>query len=156
MRHRHDVMKHPARRSTLLIVLAVLCVLAWQAYQPQHHTAAVGDALPDSGHGVQAAFAAGNSGVWVQAGGRVIRTLPDDNDGSRHQRFILDVGGEHTVLVAHNLDLAGRIPLAVGETLELRGRYEWSEQGGVIHWTHHDPGGREGGGWIERNGVRYR
>ncbi len=88
--------------------------------------------------------------------GTVKRTLADDNEGSRHQRFILTLPGGKTLLVAHNIDLADRVPLNNGDQLSLHGRYETNDRGGVIHWTHHDPDGSTSGGWIEFNGKRYR
>lgn len=85
----------------------------------------------------------------------VKRVLPDDNDGSRHQRFLLQLPSGNTVLVAHNIDLAPRVAgLAEGDTVTVRGEFEWNERGGVLHWTHHDPAGRHQGGWIERQGQR--
>lgn len=108
-----------------------------------------------AGGSVEAAFAAGESDVWLEAAGTVDRILADDDEGSRHQRFILELPGGHTLLVAHNIDLADRVPLARGDRVSLRGEYEWSEQGGVMHWTHHDPKGRKAGGWIEHAGRRY-
>jgi hypothetical protein len=148
----------PARRTTLLALVAALVLLTWQAWQAQQHGSTPGDGRqqPAGAAVVQDAFVTGQSGVWMQVAGRVTRILSDDNGGSRHQRFVLEVGGGHTVLVAHNVDLARRLPLATGDDLVLRGRYEWNERGGVIHWTHHDPAGVEDGGWIERQGVRYR
>lgn len=35
--------------------------------------------------------------------------MKDDNEGSRHQKFILELSTGQTVLVAHNIDLAPRI-----------------------------------------------
>lgn len=103
------------------------------------------------------AFDERRSDVWVESQGRVERLLPDDNQGSRHQRFILTVAPDHTVLVSHNIDLAPRLEaLEAGDTVRLRGEYEWNERGGVIHWTHRDPGGRHEGGFIEHEGRRYR
>lgn len=96
------------------------------------------------------------SKVWMEVNGVVSRLLSDDNDGSRHQRFILTIDQQHTVLVAHNIDLAERIPLSKGDRVRLRGRYEWNERGGVLHWTHHDPSGTIEGGWIEFDGHVYR
>lgn len=49
------------------------------------------------------------SNVQVQSVGRVKAILRDDNDGSRHQKFILTLDNGLTVLVAHNIDLAPRI-----------------------------------------------
>lgn len=95
------------------------------------------------------------SGVMVSGSGVVTRVLADDNEGSRHQRFILSVASGMTVLVSHNIDLAPRVPLSVGDSVEFRGQYEWNSQGGVIHWTHHDPAGRHAEGWIDYDGTRY-
>jgi len=85
-----------------------------------------------------------------------VKLLPDDNDGSRHQRFILKVGNGRTLLVAHNIDLAPRVPLSGSDSLSLRGRYEWNKKGGVLHWTHHDPNKKIAGGWVEYKGRRYQ
>lgn len=105
---------------------------------------------------VESLFDGRRSGIVVEIAGEVERTLADDLEGSRHQRFILRLGSGHTVLVSHNIDLAARVPLAAGDTVELRGQYEWNDRGGVVHWTHHDPGGRRPGGWIRHDGVSYR
>ncbi len=102
------------------------------------------------------AFTSKRSGVWVNARGKVTRLLPDDKDGSRHQRFIVAFENGRTVLISHNIDLAHRLPLRSGDAVSLRGRYEYNDRGGVIHWTHHDPGGGLEGGWIEHAGQRYR
>jgi hypothetical protein len=82
--------------------------------------------------------------------------LADDNEGSRHQRFILALDSGHTVLVAHNIDLAERVPVRRDGRLRLRGRYEWNDRGGVIHWTHHDPDGSVAGGWVRHGDAIYR
>lgn len=103
------------------------------------------------------AFSQGRSDVWLNGVGEVSKLLPDDNNGSRHQRFVLTLAHGQTVLVAHNIDLAPRIDgLVVGDRIRFRGEYEWTAQGGVVHWTHHDPRGRHDGGWLEKDGKRYR
>ena len=107
------------------------------------------------GGAVLDAFRARRSGVEVEATGVVTRRLPDDLQGSKHQRFILRVG-DHTVLVAHNIDLAPRVPVSEGDTVQVRGEYEWNQLGGVIHWTHRDPAGRHPAGWIRIRGSLYQ
>lgn len=104
-----------------------------------------------------AAWRAGESDLWMECSGAVVRLLPDDRSGSRHQRFIVELADGHTLLVSHNIDLAPRVDaLAVGDTVLIRGEFEHNDRGGVLHWTHHDPQGRHEGGWIEHEGERYR
>jgi hypothetical protein len=113
--------------------------------------------VPDRGDvAIADAFRNQRSDVWVEADGRVDRLLPDDRKGSRHQRFIVRLGSGLTLLVSHNIDLAPRVPVRVGERVRFRGEYEWNERGGVVHWTHRDPQRRHSGGWIEHRGQRYR
>lgn len=96
------------------------------------------------------------AGEWVVIRAKVRRLLSDDQDGSRHQRFIIELPDQSTLLVAHNIDLAERVPVSVGDDIKLRGQYEPNERGGVVHWTHHDPGGRANAGWIEHRNQRYQ
>ena len=77
--------------------------------------------------------------------------MRDDEDGSRHQRFIIDIGNRQTLLIAHNIELAERVPVGMGDRVYVRGLYEWNDLGGLMHWTHRDPLGSEDSGWI-----RYR
>jgi hypothetical protein len=147
--------KFPRRGGYLPALLVVLGLLAWHYYPQPDGVPETVSVTPAGDKAVLAAYAARRSGVWLETGGHVTRLLSDDNDGSRHQRFILDVGGGHTVMVAHNIELAPRIPARVGDRLSLRGRYEWNERGGVIHWTHHDPQGRKQGGWVNRHGTLF-
>ncbi len=94
-------------------------------------------------------YAQGQSDVQVQGEGTVTRILADDTNGDRHQRFILELGSGQTLLVAHNTDLAPRLDgLAEGDKVEFYGEYYYNEQGGGIHWTHHDPEGEHINGWL--------
>ena len=104
-----------------------------------------------------AAFENQRSNVQVQGSGQVAKILSDDNDGSRHQRFIVGLASGHTVLVAHNIDLAGRVDsLRAGDRIEFYGEYEWNAKGGLVHWTHRDPQHRHVDGWIKHNGRTYQ
>ena len=104
---------------------------------------------------IRTSFADMRSDVQVEICGPVDRTLRDDDEGSRHQRFIVRLDDDLTVLIAHNIDLAPRVPLDRGDLVCIYGEYEWNPQGGVIHWTHHDPQRRRAGGWIDHEGKRY-
>ena len=101
-------------------------------------------------------FGKRDTGSWIEVTGFVKRLLTDDNDGSRHQRFILDIGSGRTLLIAHNIDLVQRVPLGLGDRVRLRGMYEWNDLGGLVHWTHHDPLGVEDGGWIRYRARIYK
>lgn len=106
---------------------------------------------------IASAYKNKQSDVQVKGSGIVKRVLRDDNEGSRHQKFILRLPDNASILVAHNIDLAPRIPnLQSGDTIEFYGEYEWNEQGGVLHWTHHDPRGRHEGGWLKHRGKTYQ
>jgi len=97
------------------------------------------------------------SDVQVQGEGIVTKILPDDLEGSRHQRFILGLSTGQTLLVAHNTDLAPRVKnLRTGDTVAFYGEYEWNSKGGVIHWTHHDPNDRHISGWLKHDGKTYQ
>ncbi|CED57010.1 DUF3465 domain-containing protein [Aliivibrio wodanis] len=102
------------------------------------------------------AFENHQSDLQIKGQGKVVHILPDDNKGSRHQRFLLKLDNQQTLLVAHNIDLAPRIPnLNVGDNVQFYGEYEWNKKGGVIHWTHKDPRNRHVHGWLKHNGRVY-
>ncbi len=87
----------------------------------------------------------------------VINILSDDVEGSKHQRLILSVlDTNHTLLLAHNIDLAPRVPVKKHDRIRLYGQYEWNDKGGVVHWTHRDKNNKHPHGWVEHNNKRYQ
>lgn len=103
------------------------------------------------------AYSNQESGVQVSGQGVVVRLLPDDNDGSRHQKFIIELTTGQTLLVAHNIDIAPRVSsIREGDLIEFNGEYEWNEKGGVIHWTHRDPNGSHVSGWLKNQGQTFQ
>jgi hypothetical protein len=112
--------------------------------------------LPGSDEALARAFEQRKSNVQVEGQGVVRRVLSDDNDGSRHQRFVVALSSGQTLLIAHNIDLSPRVVgLREGDIVSFSGEYEWNADGGVIHWTHRDPGKRHPPGWIRHNGEVY-
>ena len=102
------------------------------------------------------AFRDGTSGITVESSGAVEKILPVDLDGIPHQRFIVRLNNGQTLLIAHNIAVAKKIvDLKVGDKVNFKGRYEWNSKGGVVHLTHHDPRGKQPGGWVEHDGKRY-
>ena len=114
--------------------------------------------LPSNGvDNIKATYEQRQSNVQVQGGGRVKAILRDDNDGSRHQKFILVLKNGLSILVAHNIDLAPKIPnLKKGDMVEFYGEYEYNPKGGVLHWTHRDPQSRHQSGWLKHDGQIYQ
>ena len=103
------------------------------------------------------AFRDHRSGIQIEGEGVVDKVLSDDEDGGRHQRFILRLDSGQTVLVAHNIDLAPRVSrLQSGDVVAFSGVYEWNDRGGVVHWTHRDPSGNHRAGWLKHNGETFQ
>jgi len=137
-------------RFWLLIAFAVVTFIA-SHYSPQQTES---DAKEST---IAELFSSQQSNQQVQVTATVSRLLSDDTEGSRHQRFILTLDNGITVLVAHNIDLAPKVTnLKIGDELTVYGEYEWNQQGGVIHWTHHDPANKHIHGWIRHHGVLYQ
>lgn len=94
-------------------------------------------------------------GTWVEGRGEVIRVLSDDLEPPCHQRFLLLVEDDRTVLVAHNIDAAPRVDgLRVGDVVEFRGEFRSNDKGGVLHWTHDRYGNPAG--WLRHAGHVYK
>ena len=146
-----------ARAKAVIIETAVAVLAVIFVSCASHDPATEQSATPHDDSPIGRAFASGTSDVRVEGEGTVIRVLPDDVDGSRHQRFIVQLASGQTLLVTHNIDVAPRIAgLKVGDSVGFNGEYVWNEKGGVIHCTHHDPQGRHVAGWVMHNGKRYQ
>lgn len=110
-----------------------------------------------SGAIITNAFSNHDSNLQVSGQGIVTKLLPDDNNGSRHQKFIIKLPSGQSLLIAHNIDLAPRInALQKGDSVQFYGEYEWNEKGGILHWTHRDPNGSHVAGWLQHQDQRYQ
>ena len=135
------------RSNILLTVAALIAGFTAQIQSPAQDFVAI----------LQEAFENQKSDIQIQGEGVVIRLLSDDLVVPRHQRFIIRISPKQTLLVAHNIDIADRVPnLQTNSTIEFYGEYEWNAEGGVIHWTHHDPDGSHIGGWLKYAGITYQ
>ena len=139
-------------RKAIIAVLAALVPLFFGS----KYFKSTGSSGNASSSSIEALYQNRQSGVMVQFEGLVIKLLSDDNEGSRHQRFIVKISDKHTVLIAHNIDLAPRVPIKTNQMVTIYGQYEWNEKGGVVHWTHADADGSHEGGWINFQGKIYQ
>src|SRR3569832_535480 len=95
-------------QKTLFAAFAVLLaalIYVWgdNGLAPPAATPQSGIAIAEDGDSrIAAAYRDQISGLIVETSGVVARVLPDDNQGSRHQRFILRLRSGQTVLVSHN------------------------------------------------------
>jgi Protein of unknown function (DUF3465) len=116
-----------------------------------------GPELSTSDKALGSAFKNKQSNFQVGGSGKVIEILPDDMQGIRHQKFIIELNSGQTLLIAYNIDIAPRIKnLNVGDHVNFYGVYEWNAKGGVVHWTHHDPSGHHEDGWLTHGGIIYQ
>lgn len=142
------------KRLSLLAILLLLGAALWLRETPRNPAPV--DRRPEAAR-PSPALGRGDDGREVEGEGVVTRLLPDDTSGSRHQRFILRLDGGQTILIAHNIDLAPEVrQLSVGDTVAFRGEYQWTERGGVVHWTHRDPAGRHSAGWLRVGSRTYQ
>jgi len=142
-------------------LVGVICALAAQhgvfdRVEPPAIAEASAQTLDGCDTALAGAYANHRNAVEVCGRGTVAKVLKDDLGGARHQRLIVRLPTGRTVLIAHNIDVAPRIAgLRAGSPIEFAGEYDWNEQGGVVHWTHHDPSGRHSAGWIRYGGRVY-
>ena len=102
------------------------------------------------------AFGAQRNVPQVQGSGVVTKVLKDDTKGLKHQKFLLKVSDNITILIAHNIDLAPRVDdIKQGDVVEFKGEYIYTPKGGTVHWTHKDPRGNHQAGYLKHNGKTY-
>jgi hypothetical protein len=119
--------------------------------------AANGSAAPDNA-AVCHAFTSGTSHVEVTAQGTVVRAFGvQAGRESPHEGFLMRLSSDCSVVVRveANVDFTGTFALRPGQTVVVRGEYEYYALGGVIHWTHRDPRGRHAGGFIQVDGHQF-
>ena len=148
------------RSKSVCLALLLLCLSACQPSQADHARLAGADAsnslVSADNAAIVQAFYAKKSDVQVSGKGVVSKLLNDDNKGARHQKFLVKINTEQTLLFAHNIDLAPRVPLQVGDEISFYGEYVYNPKGGIMHWTHHAPRGDHVAGWIMHNGIQYQ
>lgn len=145
--------KRPYLKQGTVLILLLLLFLLGNVYNSGK------DQLQDTtgSFQIEEAFSKRHNNIQVQGSGTVVKILPDDRKGSKHQKFIVKVANNLTILISHNIDLAPRInSLSTDEDISFFGEYVWNSKGGLIHWTHHDPAKRHPDGWLKYQGRIYQ
>lgn len=93
----------------------------------------------------------------VTADGAVVRLLPDRRSSTgMHEQFIIKLSAQNlTIEVEHNFSIGVRVPVQLGDHVIVHGEYIWNPEGGLIHFTHHDPQGTHEAGYIIDQGKTY-
>ncbi len=149
-------------KKLLIVVVALAAVGLYQTFSDKGGSFDTSSSSSSSldlhdSSAISRAFEEHADGVPVEGQGVVVKLLPDDNQGSRHQRFIVQLESGQTILIAHNIDLASRVsPLSEGALVSFSGEYAWNPKGGVVHWTHRDPDGTHIAGWVRSNGKVFQ
>lgn len=119
--------------------------------------AACGAAAQPDDAAIVSDFQNHRSNVEVTADGTVVRVLADTTGSSgTHERFIVQLSsGSITVLIEHNISIGKRVPVVDGDHVVVHGEYVWNAQGGLIHFTHHDPQNTHEAGYVLDNGQTY-
>lgn len=141
------------QRAIVLLLITLLVFIA--DYYKKNNS----PSLPSSANStaIEQAYNNRQQSIQVMGTGDVVKILPDDLQGAKHQKFILKISKDLTILIAHNIDLAPRInSLKKGDEVTFNGEYEYNNKGGVVHWTHHDPRKKHPEGWLKHEGKTYK
>lgn len=81
--------------------------------------------------------------------------LPDDTDGSAHQKWKGRLSNGIEIMVVFNIDDYDRVPIRKGDRFSVGGQFIQEGKRRVIHWLHEDPRHRRPDGYVYLNGNIY-
>jgi len=138
-------------RKTMIVMAAVVVVIAlvlvWQS-RPGYH-------IEPGINTVQDAYQYRQTGMMAEVSGIVARMLVDDRNEPELQKFIIRLPNGQSLLVVHNQKIGKRVPVAMNDTVLVRGEYQWTETGGTLKHTERDYTPHRRHGWIDHRGERY-
>lgn len=90
------------------------------------------------------------------SGMKVVALMPDDNQGSPHQKFRVQLSNGSGLMIISNLDMCVHVPVRVGDVVGAGGEFiPTGKSSGILHWVHRDPKKERPDGYIELNGQVY-
>ena len=146
----------PSSMRSIRSALAIAALAFTSACAP---TTSTGSYVAANNDAICQAFSNQQSRVEVVADGTVTRDLGlRGGRNGTHEGYLLRLnsGCNDVLKVETNVDLTGPVPIHVGDRAIVKGEYEWTRLGGVLHWTHHDPRGRHEGGFVQVGGATYQ
>jgi hypothetical protein len=143
-------MKKLLRKTVGLVMLFGLCL--W--FSPTLRSKIITPV--DDSDIIATAYQHQTSNILVEAEAKVVYVFPVIKHRELNfQEFRVELTNGHRVRIIHDLNEAEAVPLRASDVIRFRGEFDWSDDGGLIHWTHDDPKGERGDGWIEFGGSRY-
>ncbi|NUN05797.1 MAG: DUF3465 domain-containing protein [Bdellovibrio sp.] len=93
---------------------------------------------------------------YVEGGSlTVTKVLPNDEDGRKHQKWMVRLSNGNTMQAVYNSDMCPEVPVKVGDVIAMGGMFLWTNSGPMLHWLHHDPRGNRPDGYVYVNGKYY-
>ncbi len=133
----------------LIIVVSVSLVLGWTWHSFPGYEVDGGAAV------VEKAFYEKQSDLMVEVSGEVVRVIDQVKNNPRHQEFQMRLPTGQLLMVVHKHGFKEWIPLAARDRVTVRGKYQWTEMGGIIRDTQRDSSLDRMHGWIRHEGERY-
>lgn len=87
--------------------------------------------------------------IWIE------RLLDDDLKPPKHQRWIGRLSCGARILLVYNISLCERVPVQVGDRIQVGGELLFTRGLPLIHWLHEDPKNRRPHGYVILNGRKY-
>ena len=140
---------NPGILSGFIIFAALSIVLGWSWY------AMPGYEVETGVHVVEKAFYDKKSDLMVEVTGEVVRTVSPVEGNEGHQEFQMSLPNGQLLLVVRNTSARDRAPVEVRNRVTVRGDYQWSELGGIIHGAQRDYSMDRRHGWVEIDGKKY-
>lgn len=105
---------------------------------------------------VEQAFHEQRSDFMIEVSGTVVRVLTSNRNRPQTQEFVIRLENGQSLLVVHDKRASGGVPVSVDDRVTVRGEYKWSETGGRVQNTQHDPSLERRHGFVEHKGKRYQ
>jgi hypothetical protein len=105
---------------------------------------------------IEQAFHEQRSDFMIEVSGTVVRVLTSNQNRPQTQEFVIRLENGQSLLVVHDKRASGGVPVSVDDRVTVRGEYKWSETGGRVQNTQHDPSVKRRHGFVEHKGKRYQ